>query len=183
MPRGSVNKVKVITNRDKALIKQLTRTGICTAPQAEEYAGVSDKRIKQLEKSGYIKTSAHAVMGKNHLIIQIGKAGTEYARQELGIRNLCITQTNHLEHDVKLTEFYYQLEHEIQDTWRHEADLIRDYHEMYPDKELKTCVDATIQVNDKIIAVESIGSSYTGALMELKQEIAQDLGCARLESF
>ena len=176
-------KIKVITGRDKDLIKQLSRTGICTASQAKQYAGVSYDRLKKLEKSGYVKTSNHTIRGENNRIIQIDKGGIEYIRQELGIHNRCITQTNHLEHDIKLTEFYYRLEPNVQDTWRHEADLIRDYHEKFPHDELKTCVDSTIQINGEVIAIESVGDSYTNKLMELKQEISQKLGCTRLESF
>lgn len=184
MARGrESSRVKVITGRDNNLLKQLSRTGISTGSQAQKYAGVNSNRLNKLEKSGYIKTSNHIVRGENNRIIQLDKAGVEHCRQEFGTQNLCVSQTNHLEHDIKLTEFYYKLEPEVQATWRHEGDLIRDYHEQYPDKELSTCIDATVEVNGEIIAIESLGDSYSSNTIELKEEIAQQLGCLRMEGF
>lgn len=184
MARGrQPGKIKVITGRDRDLIQQLSKTGICNSRQAKEYCGISSERLKKLEKSGYIKTSSHIVRGQNNLIIQLDKMGKEYCRQEFGVTRLCIAQTNHLAHDVKLTEIYCKLDPEIQDTWRHESDLIKEYYDKFPEQEgkLTTCIDATIEINGQLIAIESIGNSYTSAIIENKQEIAERLGCARME--
>lgn len=186
MARGrKSSKIKVVTGRDRDLFKQLSKTGLCNSRQAKEYCGVSLERIKKLEKSGYIKTSEHIVRGENNLIIQLDKIGKDYCRQEFGITSFCTAQTNHLEHDIKLTEVYSKLDSDIQDTWNHEGELIEMYYEMYPDRdgELKTCIDAAIEVNGEIIAIESVGASYTGVEIEIKQEIATSLGCSRMECF
>lgn len=37
------------------------------------------------------------------------KVGKEWCRQELGTKSFCVAQTNHLTHDLKLTEAYYNL--------------------------------------------------------------------------
>jgi|BioPla2DNA2_1021312.scaffolds.fasta_scaffold98169_1 DNA-binding PadR family transcriptional regulator len=184
MARGrKSSKVKVITGRDRDLMMQLSKTGLCNSMQAKKHCGVSMERLKKLEKSGYIKTSEHIVRGENNLIVQLDKGGREYCRQEFGTLSFCAAQKNHLEHDIKLTEIYYKLDSDVQDTWRHEGELIRQYHEMYPDKseELKTCIDAAVEVNGELIAIESLGASYTGAEIQLKQEIAVSLGCSRME--
>lgn len=184
MARGMKStKVKCITGRDKSLIKQLSKTGLCNSNQAKEYCGLSVERLKKLEKSGYIKTSIHIVRGENNMIVQLGKQGIEYCRQELGTTSLCIAQTNHLEHDIKLTAVYYKLDVEVQDSWRHESQLIKEYYEKYPGEEgkLRTCIDAAIEVNGEIIAIESVGDSYTAQVIELKEEISTRLGCARME--
>lgn len=186
MARGrKPTRVKVITGRDKDLMQQLSKTGLCNSSQAKEYCGVSMDRLKKLEKSGYIKTSEHIVRGESNLIVQLDKGGKEYCRQEFGITNFCAAQTNHLEHDIKLTEVYYKLDSDVQDTWKHERELIDRYYEMYPERvgELKTCVDAAIEVNGEMIAIESVGASYTGAEIQMKQEIATSLGLARMECF
>ena len=59
---------------------------------------------------------------------------------------------------------------EIQETWRHERELILDYYEKFPEKEktLETCIDATIEINGEIIAIESVGHSYSGEIIEIK---------------
>ena len=42
MARGREStKVKCITGRDKALIKQLSKTGLCNSNQAKEYCGLT----------------------------------------------------------------------------------------------------------------------------------------------
>lgn len=184
MARGrQASTIKVITGRDRDLLQQLSKTGICTSGQAKEYAGVSANRLNKLEKSGYIKTSNHIVRGENNRIIQLDKNGVNFCHQELGTTHLCVAQTNHLAHDIKLTEIYYKLEPEVQDTWRAESELIEQYYEKYPEYEgkLTTCIDATVEINGEIIAIESVGESYSNATIELKYEIAQDLGCSRME--
>jgi len=186
MARGrKAETIKVITGRDNNLLKQLSKTGLCNSKQAKDHCGLSVDRIKKLEKSGYIKTSEHIVRGENNLIIQLDKVGKEYCRQEFGTSSFGSAQKNHLEHDIKLTEVYYRLEPEVQNTWVHERDLIEKYYELYPERqgELKTCIDATIEVNGEIIAIESLGDSYTKETIELKQEISTSLGCSRMETF
>lgn len=185
MARGRKStKVKVLTHRDKNLLTQLSRTGIANVQQAKEYCSLNQDRIAKLEKSGYIKTSNHIVRGQNNQIIQLDRGGKEYCRQEEGIFSYAQAQTNHLNHDLKLTEVYYNLDKEVQDTWRHERDLIKDIYEKYPEQEgqLKTCVDATVEIGGETIAIESMGDSYTGEIMEMKESIAQMLGCSRMES-
>ena len=186
MARGrKAETIKVITGRDNNLLKQLSKTGLCNSKQAKEHCGLSIDRIKKLEKSGYIKTSEHIVRGENNLIIQLDKVGKKYCRQEFGTSSFGSTQKNHLEHDIKLTEVYYRLEPEVQNTWVHERDLIDRYYELSPERqeELKTCIDAPIEVNGEIIAIESLGYSYTKETIELKQEISTSLGCSRMETF
>ncbi|MGL6184384.1 MAG: hypothetical protein ACRC1T_03280 [Clostridium chrysemydis] len=184
MARGrKTSTVKVITGRDSSLFKQLSKTGLCNSNQAKEYCGLSNDRLNKLEKSGYIKTSEHIVRGEVNRIIQLNNAGKDYCRQEFGTNSYCVAQTNHLAHDLKLTECYYKLNDSIQDTWRHEGDLIKDYYIKFPEEEgkLSTCIDATIEIDGEIIAIESVGDSYTGSVIELKQEISQALGCSRME--
>lgn len=180
------SKIKVITGRDSSLMKQLCKTGISTSFQAKEYCGLSKERLAKLEKSGYIKTSERVIRGESNLVIQLDKVGKEHCRQEYGVTSFASAQTNHLEHDVKLTEFYYKLDESVQETWRHERELIQEYYYRNPEVapgSLKTCIDASIEVNGEIIAIESIGDSYTAAEIELKEQISIDLGCSSIEFF
>lgn len=185
MARGRKSEtIKQLTHRDTNLLKQLGRTGISNVQQAKKYCNLNQDRIKKLEKSGYIKTSDHIVRGENIRIIQIDKLGKEYNRQEEGILMSCTAQTNHLEHDLKLTETYYSLDEEIQNTWRHEGLLVQDIYSNHPEMQgnLKQCVDATIVVNSEVIAIESVGGSYRGIDIEMKQDVAINLlGCSGME--
>ena len=187
MPRkkkGVEDKVKVITGKDGELFKTLSRTGLLNNIQAKEYLNLNLERLYKLEKSGYIKLSAHAVGWKNNLIVQLQTKGKEYCRQECGITSYCSAQTNHLNHDLKLTEIYFSLTKELQDTWKHEMQLIKEIYEKFPEQrgKLKTCIDARIEKDGVFIAIESIGKTYTKADIALKETIAKDLlGCERME--
>lgn len=185
MARGRKGtRIKVMTNRDKNLLRQLSKTGLSTSNQAQKYFGVNNERLNKLQKSGYIKTDMYTVRGKSCRIVQLDKGGKNYCRQEFGTQSFCIAQTNHLEHDIKLTETYCNLKEDIQHTWEHENQIIRDFYKAHPDKQqgyLVNCVDATIQVNGQLIAIESVGSSYTQVEINIKEEIAiEELGCSEM---
>lgn len=186
MTRGRKSqKVKILTDRDIDLLKQLARTGITNGQQAKEFCKLSAERIGKLEKSGYVVTSYHAVRGANNLILQLNKLGKEYCRQEFGIRIFGSAQTNHLEHDLKLTEIYYNLIPEIQDTWRCEVELIKEIYDKFPKMKgcLNICIDATIEIDGIKIAIESIGKSYRKKDLIDKENIAKTyLGCSKMES-
>ncbi|WP_194192674.1 hypothetical protein [Clostridium chrysemydis] len=184
MARGrKSNQVKVITYRDKELLKQLSKTGLCNTAQAKEHCNLNLGRLQKLEKSGYIKMDEHIVRGEVNRIITLDKQGKEFCRQELGTQMYCIAQTNHLAHDLKLTEVYYRLTEDIKDTWKHENELIQDYYKENPEEkgQLRTFIDATVEINGELIAIESVGQSYTNSIIEMKQEIAASIGCSRME--
>lgn len=180
------SKIKVITGRDSKLLYQLSKTGITATDQANFYCGISDERIKKLESSGYIKTSNYVINGRTNKIITLDKQGKEYCREKFNTKSFCQAQTNHLTHDLRLTEMYYRFDTEIQETWTHERDLIKEIYERYPEMkgQLKNCVDARIEVNGEYIAIESRGNSYTDADIEIKEEIATTfLECSIMEVF
>ncbi len=187
MARGRKStKVKAITGRDSKLLYQLSKTGITAADQAKFYCGVSQERLKKLENSGYVKTSNHVVNGYTNKVIMLDKKGKEYCTDKFDTKSFCQAQTNHLTHDLRLTEMYYHLDTEIQKTWTHERDLIEEIYEKYPEMKgkLENCVDARIEVNGEYVAIESRGASYTDADIEIKEEIATTfLGCSSMEVF
>ena len=56
MARGRKStKVKVMTNRDMRLLKQISNTGLSTIEQAKSHCDLNRDRLVKLEKSGYIK--------------------------------------------------------------------------------------------------------------------------------
>lgn len=187
MPRkkkGTEDKVKVITGKDARLFKSLTRIGLINHAQAKTYLNLSLERLYKLEKSGYIETSKHGVRGQNNLIVKLTYKGKDYCRQEFGIRSYCIAQTNHLYHDLKLSEIFFNMTEKLQDTWKHEGELIKEIYEKFPEQigNLKNCVDARIENKGEFIAIESIGGTYSKADIELKENIAKEfLSCERME--
>lgn len=187
MARGRKSEhIKTLTGRDTTLLRQLDRTGLAAHDQAKYYCGISSDRLNKLEKSGYIKTNNMTVNGTNTRLIQLDKEGRKFCRENYGTKYSYHAQLNHATHDLKLTEAYYNLPKEIQDTWKNESELINQIYSTNPDMKLngnlKTCVDATVVVEGKIVAIEVVGSSYTQADIELKEEVAINLlNCEKME--
>lgn len=188
MARGAKStRIKHITHRDMKLLRQLDRTGIAAADQAKIYCDISLERISKLEKSGFVTTSSHIVDGKNIMIIQLDDVGRDYCKDSFNTKYFYHTQITHLKHDLRLTEMYYNLKPEIQETWQHEKELVKEIYSKYPKMKngnLKTCIDARVIVDGKMVAIEAIGASYTKKIIELKQDIAINLlQCERMETF
>lgn len=185
MARGRSSKyVKKITHREEKLFKQLSRTGLTDRTQAKIYCNLNPERLQKLENSGYIKLSNHGVGGQNTQIIMLDSKGKSYCRENFGTNSFAAAQTNHLTHDLRLSNTYYSLPPEVQETWQHEREIIQEIYENHPEVkgELKTCIDAKVTVNGESIAIEVVGESYGQAEIEMKQEIAHELaGCDSIE--
>mgnify|MGYP000220041619 CR=1 FL=1 len=66
MARGRKStKVKVMTNRDMRLLKQISNTGLSTIEQAKSHCDLNRDRLVKLEKSGYIKIEKLILLGAN----------------------------------------------------------------------------------------------------------------------
>lgn len=187
MARGRKSEhIKTLTGRDTTLLRQLDRTGLAAHDQAQYYCGISSNRLNKLEKSGYVKTMNMTVDGTNTRLIKLGEEGRKFCKENYGTKYFYHAQSNHTTHDLKLTETYYNLPKEVQETWKNEAELTKQIYDSNPgmkeEGSLKTCVDAAVSIDGKIIAIEVVGSSYTQADIELKEEIAINLlNCERVE--
>jgi len=186
MARGRKSKyVKKITGREVKLFKQLARTGLTDKTQAKIFCNIGHDRLQKLENSGYLQLSKHGVAGQNTLIVRLDHKGKAYCRDELNINSFGSAQTNHLEHDLRLSLAYYSLPEEIQETWEHEREIINDIYDrntLLEKGDLKTCIDARVTINGIKVGIEVIGHSYRREDIELKEDIALNLaGCQSIE--
>lgn len=185
MSKGKESKyIKKITGREEKLFKQLARTGLTDRTQAKIFCNINPNRLEKLENSKYITRSNHCVDGKNTEIIRLSSAGKFYCQNDLNINTFAYAQSNHLTHDLKLSLSYYSLPSEVQETWEHERDIIKDIYSRHPEMQgkLSTCIDARVTSNGITTAIEVIGSSYGSAELEMKQEIALSVaGCSGIE--
>jgi hypothetical protein len=185
------NYIKKITGKEINLFKQLARTGLTDKSQSKQFFKINPNRLNQLENSKYIKRYNSCVAGKNTQLIQLDEKGIIFCRNKLGIDKLAHSQSNHLEHDLKVTYAYNQLPEEVQETWEHEREIIADIYDKNKDIEskylnekqgLKTCIDARVTINGVSVAIEIVGSSYSQADIELKEDIAVNLAeCNSIE--
>lgn len=185
MARGRKSQyIKKITGREVRLFKQLAKTGLTDRNQAKVFCNLNSDRLKKLENSGYIKLANYTVAGKNQEIVRLDSKGKEYCLIELNINHFATAQTNHLEHDLKLSMAYYSLREEIQETWKHELEILQEIYERDESLrgQLKTCIDASVEISGTTVAIEVVGSSYTQADLDLKEEIALELAnCSSIE--
>ena len=176
--------VKRITNEEVRLFNQLSKTGITDRAQMDEFYKINKNRLDKLENSNYIFSRNAFVDGRITKIYKLGSSGKKFCKETLGIKHLNTSQSNHMEHDLKLTYVYNNLSPEIQKTWESEAEIIADIKEKnkaIPDEYqnskggLKNCVDARVTVNGHTVAIEVVGSSYRQSDIEVKKDIADNL--------
>lgn len=182
MARGKSSKfIKVLTSKDTELIKQLSRTGVSTSEQIKNHIGLSDERITKLANSNFISITKEVVEGKTRNIIKLNDKGKKYAREELAVTFFPRVQSNHLYHDIKLTEMYFRLPNDVKETWRSENEIVLS---LYSENiNLDNCVDATVIIDGETVGIESIGNTYTDDIIATKHEIATTiLGCSRIIS-
>lgn len=186
MARGRESQyIKKVTGREVKLFKQLARTGLTDRTQAKIFCEINHSRLQKLEKSGYLKLSKQGVSGQSNLIIRLGKEGKAYCRNELNIDSFASAQSNHLEHDLKLSLAYYSLPEGVQETWEHEREILNDIYDknkFLEQGKLKTCIDARVTVNGVKTAIEIVGHSYRREDIALKENIALNLAeCQSIE--
>jgi DNA-binding PadR family transcriptional regulator len=176
--------VKRITHKEERLLNQLSKTGITDRAQINEYYNINQNRLDQLENSKYIFSRNAFVGGRITQVYKLGSSGKKFCKETLGIKHLNTSQSNHMEHDLKLTYIYNNLSPEIQKTWESEAEIIADIKEknkIIPDEYqnsrggLKNCVDGRITVNGHVVGIEVIGASYRPSDIEIKEDIALNL--------
>jgi len=177
MAKGHSLYIKKITGREEKLFSQLANTGISESGLAKEYCNLKEVRLRKLERSGFIKLSKETLSGKAVTVIQLGRKGKEYIKDNfLHEGKLAVAQKNHLEHDLKLTRLYYELPETVRATWVNEQELVKEIYQNNKNLkrgELKTCLDATVMRDGVRVGVEVVGKTYTEAQLVEKQDIAQ----------
>src|SRR6056297_1358522 len=176
--------VKRITNEEVRLFNQLSKTGITDRAQMDQFYNINKDRLEKLENSNYIFSRNAFVGGRITQVYKLGSAGKKFCKETLGIRHLNTSQSNHMEHDLRLTYIFNNLSPEIQKTWESEAEIIADIKEKnktIPDEYqnsrggLKNCIDSRVTVNSHTVAIEVVGSSYRPGDIDIKEDIAVNL--------
>ena len=172
--------IKCITSRDLELMQGIAKTGTTSYYDAKETIGLSEKRLKNLEKEGYIESKA-VVMNKGKDTVKVyylNDRGKAYIKINTKIDRFYRSNERQIEHDLKLSSIYYSLQREERNTWTNENDLIEFYKSNNPYKKLSTMIDAVYTTgNGYKIAVEVITKNYTKEQIEEKYKIAAEIGC------
>lgn len=171
--------IKCITSRDNELMKGIARTGVTSHYDARQTIGLSEKRLSNLEKEGYVQSKSVVIKGKNTIkVYYLNDKGKTYVKANSSIDKCYRSNERQIEHDLKLSSIYYSIEREERGTWKNENELIDTYKTEHPGKELNTMVDATYTSSGGIrVGVEVTTSNYTTEQIEKKYEIASEIGC------
>lgn len=171
--------IKVLTSKDVDLLFGIARTGLTSFYDARSVIGLSEKRLKNLEKENYISSNDVVVKGKDTIkVFHLNEHGRKYIKVNSDIDKVYRSNERQIEHDLKLSSIYYSLDPEERSTWTNENDLINKYKEDNPGRELKTMIDATYTTsNGYKIAVEVVTRNYTGEQIQEKYNIADEIGC------
>ena len=168
MARGRKStKVKVMTNRDMTLLKQLSNTGLSTIEQAKAHCDLNRDRLIKLEKSGYIKLEkTNPVGGAMIEVVRLDIKGKSYCENNLGTQYFYKSNLNQATHDLKLTEAYYQVMKQYPSAvWKNETQVSIENRDILPNGD---CVDAVVEINGGSFAVEVIGHKYTQETIDNK---------------
>jgi hypothetical protein len=168
MSRGrKATTVKAMTHRDRALLKQLSNTGLCTIEQAKTHCDLNRDRLVKLEKSGYIKLEKTNPVGSELIeIARLDNKGKSYCENSLSTQYFYKSNLNQVTHDLKLTEAYYQVMKEHPGAiWKNETQVAIENKDLLPNGD---CVDAVVEVGGESFAVEVIGHKYTQQTIDNK---------------
>jgi len=169
MARGRKStKVKAMTHRDTALLKQLSNTGLCTIEQAKTHCDLNRDRLTKLEKSGYLKLEkTNPIGGKMIEVVRLDIKGKSYCQNMLGNKYFYKSNLNQVTHDLKLTEAYYQVMRKHKGAvWKNETQVSHEHKDLLIDG--KDCVDAVVEVDGGSFAIEVIGHKYTQQTIDNK---------------
>ena len=163
--------IKQMTYRENNLLKQLANTGLCSIEQAKNFWGISRDRLQKLQKSGYVKIEkANPVGGALIELVRLDLKGKSYCTNKIGVRYFYKSNLNQCNHDLKLTEAYYQVSCKFKEfIWRNETEISNTYKELLING--KDCVDAVVQCEADIFAIEVIGHKYTQETINNKVEV------------
>ncbi|MCB2362252.1 hypothetical protein [Clostridium estertheticum] len=173
--------IKCITSKDFELLKGIAKTGVTSHFDSIKVIGLSEKRLKNLEKESYISSKGVVIGGKDTIkVYYLSNKGKEHVKHNSNIDKFYRSNERQIQHDLKLSSIYYSLEKEQRNTWTNENDLIDKYKLDNPEKELKTMVDATFSINGVAVAVEVITRNYSKEQIQDKYNVANEIGCKEL---
>jgi len=112
---------------------------------------------------------------------KLTKKGCQYVKQELGLKNVYRSSSNQVLHDLKLSEFYCSLETKIRNTWITETEMhLELLSSSLKNLDILRAIDGAYKDKNELIGVEVISKNYNSNEIQLKQVIANAIGCSKL---
>lgn len=174
-------KIKRMTARDKDLVRGIARTGLTSKSDALKQLGLSERRLKNLERDRYIESKEVVVGNKTQTIYKLDRQGKDWVKENTTIDRVYRSNERQIEHDLKLSNIYHKLPFEQKETWKNEYTLIDQYKEKFPGEEREmSMVDATVEIGGCEVAIEVTTDSYGKQEIADKQAMAKKIGCEKI---
>jgi DNA-binding Lrp family transcriptional regulator len=180
--RKSGNPIKAITNNDKELLKALSRTGYVSKKQAQNLINLNERRLKNLEKDGYIKSTFAIIKDKQINVYQLNDKGKQYVANNISSVNNFYKATSP-QHDLVLADRYLKLGIESRDYWKTEGDIREIFSSQITESMsmpdaiiLKHFIEIDTEINIRAVEViEVVTNNYGAEEIEAKIEFITEV--------
>lgn len=180
--RKSGNHIKAITNNDKELLKALSRTGYVSKEQAQNLISLNERRLKNLEKDGYIKSTSAIIKDKQINVYQLNDKGKQYVANNISSVNNFYKATSP-QHDLVLADRYFKLGTESRDYWKTEGDIREMFSSQITESMsmpdaiiLKHSIEIDTEINIRAVEViEVVTNNYGTEEIEAKIEFITEV--------
>lgn len=179
--------INTLTTKDRRMLTAFRNVGYIKQSDLKEELEQSDNRIRNfcrndyLEKCSYLNVHTHETFH----VYRLTPAGKKYCEKQLGMTNFY--RSSSAEHDLSVSEHYFELSAKEQDSWLTETDLRQELLRRNPDRfeELQTEIQnheiSSLDggyINDEsceFVGVEVITRGYDSADIEAKVKFAREL--------
>lgn len=164
---------------ESKLLFQLSRTGVAEHHRhAVGFAGIDEKRLRSMVKHRFVE--AHTGVVRPHSgggpiqvrYYTLARRGKTWVRNNFGRRGYC-WNPNQINHDLHLTDVFYQLPEHVQSTWTTESELIAEL-QLAGRFTSGGAVDAVVMLDGASYAIE-IAIGYKQADIDKKQAFINDV--------
>jgi DNA-binding PadR family transcriptional regulator len=161
------------------LLFQLSRTGVAEHNRhALGFAGIDEKRLRRMVRDGFLNSHTGVVQPRDGggayrvRYYTLDQRGKNWLRRHVGGRLYC-WNPNQVNHDLHLTDIFYQLPAQAQQTWMTESELIIQLRQTGQYQE-GGAVDAVVILDGAPHAIE-VAIGYKRADIAKKQAFIRDV--------
>lgn len=180
--RKSGNFIKAITSNDKELFKVLSRTGYVSKEQAQNLIGLNERRLKNLERDGYVKCTT-AIINDNQINVhKLNDKGRQYVANNISSVNKFYKATSP-QHDLVLADRYFKLDDVSKDCWKTEWDIREIFSSQITESMsmpeaiiMKNSIEMDMETNIRAVEViEVVTNNYGHEEIEAKFEFITEV--------
>ena len=167
-----------ITKKDGDMMKAIARTGVISKANAVHFLGQNDKRLRLLEKNGYLRVENVFTKSGGQTIYKLGSTGRTYISEQTNISQLYRSNNTQLMHDLQLNNAYFQISETARDSWLNESQVKSIFGNLIKEAGIeKGGIDAVVYVDGQPIGIEVITNNYSQIEIDQKIEIGKIIGC------